>query len=277
MTCDCAIELLSGAPPVGGEVVAEYETVVDIDWRQEFVRQGAVDLNSNSATLVDEMGATWTTPASQANGSTSWGLTANGLEVVDCINAGNIPTSSPHTPELSVSLFDLAAAWGFDGDPTRGYIFETYVSLQENADDFQDCSGINIWKPDGSPDGAGYWVTQFGTGLYSAGDSVRAGRANAFAAFTQTFRTDLGSPPLLAVSIPGNGVLTTCFTAPWPGDWPDNDALRFVAGIRAYSGQQTDQQLVGDPPFFMFGLFHQANSTTQTYRAIHQRTRLLQI
>lgn len=277
---ECCLQLVSGAPPqAGGEV--GWECVVDIDWQAEFNRQGAVDLNAVGASLVDENGAVWNTPAvangdpaDMTTGSTSFGLTANGIEVVDCANAGMNPTGSGgFTPLIYIQLADLASAWGFEADPTRMYMFQSFVSIQENADDDIDHSGVALWKYRDTPHGDEY-MAQHGSGFYTAGPGLanRATVENPVGLDVVT-RNDGGARNVVMLQYAMSGELLNYYAVDWAGDFPAFGAHRFTAAGSIFDNNAPG--IVGDTiEAFIFGIFHQANSTTQTYRAVHQRTRV---
>lgn len=285
MSCGCN-EGRNGRPTGGGgggEIVVQnqYECVMEIDWRDEFTAQGAVDLNSSGATLTDQAGATWQTPSvatgpgNQNNGSTAWSLTANGLQVVDCVAGASYGTNAnPVTPSLWIDLAAAAAAYGFDGDPTRQWLWQCYVSEQVNDAATNDNSGVAIRKvlsvPAGSGATHGQMLCSVGFVLGSAAAARAFGNVNASTG--DVARTTPAGMDVPTVVYAG-GTNGWMFAATWAGDWPANSDLRMVA---AYSPDNlVTSAIPGDPQEgFRLSMFHQAAATTANYGATIQRSRL---
>jgi hypothetical protein len=286
----CCIEGANGVTSGGGGGAIEevFSTVVDIDWREEFNAVGAVDLNSSGAVLTDQAGAAWVTPAqangdsyNQNNGSTSWGLTANGLEVVDCVGAV-FPMSgtTAATPHIYINLRDLAQAYGFDGDPMRPYILQCYVSAQ-NDDEDTEISGCGINKMVSVPAYLGVHWSFFDVAVGFAGGLDDAARV-AQAIDGNPASTVVSVPPaptnVPTVQYNGLGSAMCAWIGTWntvDDVWPVNGDLRFLI---TGSTPSSDQGSVGDPfEGFRISLYHQAlGSAGGDYNAVIQRTRLLQ-
>jgi hypothetical protein len=273
----CGIDTISGAPPAGGGVAA-YECVCDVDWREEFAAQGAVDLNSPGATLVDQAGATWQTPSAATGpgnqvASTSWALTVNGLEVVGAGVAGLPLNASPIAPSLWINIADLGAAYGFDPDPTRMWVMQAFISAQNGDQNIED-SGIALRHVIGIPTGTGssQILSAFGFSAGVANESQGFGDHNGT---TGTFnRTDITDQDVPTIHYGGVGGSMAAYAGQFGADWPANGSLR---SLIAFSSPSVVSAAVPNDVFtgFRITLFHRKTSAGGTgYNAVHQRFRL---
>ncbi len=280
MACNSCLRRVDGAPVGGAAAAAEWSRVYEVDWRDAFTDLGAVDLNAPGNTLTYE-GVTWATPSiantgvDQVAASTSWGLTANGLEIVG-VNGGVLLASGPSFPHIFCNLADLAANTDtpFDGDPTRGYLIQAYVSAG-NANANGEQSGVGLYKIEGIPF-AGFSTTfvSFGQEVAVADIPIMtAGNTGAPGTFT---RSDLTVTPFEVPTIhyASTGKTIDGFAGEFGADWPDNEDLRFIASYA--ENLEIDNDTPGDPFVgFRFVLGHFAGAASG-YNAVIQRFRVCQ-
>lgn len=270
-----------------------WQEVFRIDFRDVFAAQGAVDLNSLGTTVVID-GVTWETPTVARNGqnmvlaNTSFGITANGLEVVDANNNRLNPgTVTGHA--LFASLFDIAknTKTPFEADPTRNYLFQIYVSSQANIGE-RDNSGVFIFRDD------------FGSGIGDnlGGDqALYISRLGTFGGFIDTIEGTGGtgvSPPSFIYNaadftppLPFTNVPTLWYSSPqsmnmggaaWDDgndDFPDQSDLQMF--VTARDSTDVENDIVFHPRNgFFCGMGHAGESGADTYDAVIQQFRILQ-
>lgn len=259
----------------------EYVVLYDVDWRDAFADLGAVDLNSPGATLTYE-GITWTTPAI-ADGSatdqvtsTSWGLTSTGLRCVEPDNS-TFTATNVSAPHIYATLADIAAnsVSPFDGDPTRQYLFQVFVSAQSltPAGVENEGAGVGIYKDD------------FGGGVGNANISMSMLGHRIGVDGTNFFRAGVGALPssrgfVLDFDVPtllynGSGGSIDGYCIDFDvDDWPANSGLRKIAGYRNPAGD-IDNDTIQDPLQIKFASVHTSASVASLYDGTIQRTRLL--
>lgn len=242
----CCLRRIDGvAPGGGGDVVAAgWTCVYEIDWREAFADLGAVDLNSPGNTLTFQ-GVQWATPSvansgiNQASSATSWALSANGLEMVGGV-FGSISSAGPSFPHIFANLADIAAntAMPFDGDPTRKYLLQVFVS-STNAAAANEESGIGLYAIAGAPTGTGDGFMFVSIGSFGGVNNSPSGVADINPGTPTRFsRTDLGgAPPAVLFDAPtlhyaGSGNTMDAYAASFDdtGAWPDNDTFRAIGG-----------------------------------------------
>jgi len=145
-----AVVTLTAPGEVNVDIPQDWQVMYDVDFRDAHTALGNVDLNSPGASFTYE-GIPWTTPA-VANGfpvdqvtSTSWGLTSAGLAVLEPDDSRMNATNSS-APSVVASLADIAqnSRTPFDGDPSRKYRAEVYVSAQSGITVNGEGSGVAI-------------------------------------------------------------------------------------------------------------------------------------
>lgn len=257
MSC-CGIDTVNGIPQTGGGEPVTYQCVYIVDWREAFADLGAVDLNSAGATLTYQ-GVTWTTPtiansgANQINATTSWGLTANGLEIVG-VNGGDLAGDAQSFPHIFAELAAIAAntATPFEADPTLRYRIQAYVSAGNGNANTEE-SGVGLYKQNAVPAG-GFSATFVTYGFNGAVADIPSAVAGNTGSPARLSRTDLVPAGNVSYRVPtilyaSSGKTIDCYSAPVdtsaPFEWPSNAELRFIGGYA--ENTEFDNDTPGDP------------------------------
>jgi hypothetical protein len=287
MSC-CGIDTVNGeASGGGGGEPVTYQCVYIVDWRDAFAQLGPVDLNTPGATLTYQ-GVTWTTPnvansgVDQISATTSWGLTANGLEIVG-VNGSNVAGNNPTFPHIFANLAAIGAntSTPFDADPTLRYRLQAFVPDGNGNVNFEE-SGIGLYKPNGVP--AGGYSSTFVTHGFNAGvagiPSASAGNTSSPARLS---RPDLVPAGTVSYRIPtilyaSSGKTIDCYSAPYdsaaPFAWPSNAELRFIGGYAEPT--ELDNDTPGDPFQGWRVCLGHAGGVASGYNATIQRLRICQ-
>ena len=289
MSCSC-FNRVDGASSEGitlAEALA-WEVVYEVDFRDARTAIGSdVDLDSPGNSFTFE-GITWVTPA-VVNGfpvdqvsSSTWELDLNGLSVNIPDNSRMISTNTS-APSIIASLADISAntATPFDGDPTRIYRAEVFISSQAFtvAGPADEGSGIAIGKNNG-PAGSNQTLSNSNVGIQGGTTFVPSFESESGASPANFDRSDLAGSqldvPVIVCAAPGlryRGGFVTSF---------DTTAFRLPGITDRFCGAgqdgvlSTDEDTVGDPSLgYNFHIFHNSPTLTSTYRTTIQRFRLL--
>ena len=265
-----------------------WQEVYTVDFRD----LSATDLNTAGSTITID-GVTWQTPSAAVTGdnmsaaNTSFGITANGLEVVGARN-GLLNPNTITGNVIFASLYDISqnTASPFEADPTREYRFEAYVSSNNAAADTE-ISGVLAFREgsvqavsNGLPgDGALHRTTLGYMAAAGAGTLEGAGDTGAGTPARQVYRAaDLDTPqttpnvPILHYKFAGN---FTHGGGVWDAGFPGNGDLQFFAISRDATDVEND--IVAHPRWgFNIGVGHAASNTNNTFDAVIQQFRILQ-
>lgn len=266
--------------------------VYAIDFRDVFAALGAVNLNAAGSTFTYQ-GVQWETPSVARNGdamqaaATSFGITANGLEVVGSTNSRIQPGTL--TAQVIFAALEAIAAnteTPFDADPSREYMLQAYVSAQNPAADHEHSAVFMFREANTQP---------ISNGLPGAGALYRTsvGRMNASGA-AGTLESVGGT----SVSPPRLTILPSSFTTPEPDPdvvnlWYSNPAaLQGGGGVYdsgfplgegmhywATNRDSTDNEddIIAHPRYgFFIGCGHCSENANNTYNAVIQQFRILQ-
>lgn len=255
-----------------------WSVVYEVDFRDAFTALGETDLDFVGSSFTFQ-GIEWKTP-SVARGnpfdqgsSAIWRLQAGGLRCDSPAFLG-FSAANNSTPHVYASLEELAAntETPFDGDPTRKYMWQCYVSAitgVSTAD--RSGAGCGIYKIDRGVTLGNATLTACCVGgdplrnLFQAGKSI---------APLSTVRADIArSVPI--VMYRGSGSYVDGYAGSWTGDWPAFDAVALVGSYRD-SATDNDNDMVADPPFFRFAVYHHDPTLGSVYDATIERVRLLQ-
>ena len=259
--CCCGIDLDSGVPVGGGGVIPPaatgWSTVYEVDFRDVFAAQGAVDLNFIGSSFTFE-GILWETPTvgnttvDMNTTSTTFGITAAGL-VVTGQGGGGIVATGPSMTSIFANLAEMAgnSATPFDGDPTRSYLLQCYVAAS-TADTNGEEAGVGLYKIDDIPQVGGAQSTTFNTfGFNAATLDVPSCTAGSGGSPSRQNRLDLLGSAGVDFDCPtihyaSSGKLINVFAASFSdlGDWPEEDTLR---SIGSYAPTAQFAGGVGDP------------------------------
>ncbi len=287
MSC-CGIDTTSGdGSSSGGGAPVAYQSAYEVDWREAFADLGAVDLNTPGATLTYD-GITWQTPsagngyANQVAASTSWGLTANGLEVVD-VNGGSAAANSFSLPSIFASLNAIGAntVTPFEADPTRRYLLQVFVS-SSNPTVNDEYSGVGLYKPNGIPAG-GFSASLSAFGQEAGVSEIPlciAGNTSSPATLQRVDLVPVGdvSYRFPVLNYAGSGKTIDFYNAPYDSSaafsWPSNGALRFVGSYA--ENTEMDNDTPGDPFEGWDVMMLHAAPGQSSYGAVIERFRMLQ-
>lgn len=262
MSCGCIGKRYNGVPVSGGGVAPPATTgwthAYTLDFRAAHASLGDTDLNSAGASFTYQ-NVTWQTPSIANTGtnmnvaSTTFGLTAAGLRVTGQ-GGGSIAATGPSFTHIFANLADIAAndASPFDGDPTRMWLLQCYVSATTAAG-AGDESGVGLYKitniPD-SPSGESTTFNTYGFNTQAATPSCTAGtggspsRLNRNDLAEATSGIDYDCP---TIQYTNSGKLVNVWAGSFSdtGDWPVEDTLRSIGNFAATNvfGQNT----TGDP------------------------------
>jgi len=239
----CCQRRVDGSPVNGGGGVAAGYLCYTIDWREVFATLGAVDLNSPGASVTFE-GVTWQTPSvansgiNQVASGGTWALTANGLEMTTGV-FGSVSSAGPSFPHIFANLADIAVAAPWEGDPTRKYIIQAFVS-STNAAALNEESGCGLYSVAGMPTGTGDGFMFVSLGFFNATANTPSATGDINPGAPGRFnRSDLGgSPPAILMDAPtlayaGSGNTMDGYAASFDdtGDWPNNGTFRGIGGL----------------------------------------------
>ncbi len=260
MSGDCCQRRIDGVPEGGGGVVpaaAGWSTVYEVDFRDTFASLGAVDLNSAGASFTFE-GIEWVTPNVANSGfdmnttSTTFAIAAAGL-VVTGQGGGSIVANALQMTCIFANLAEMAgnSATPFDGDPTRNYLLQCFVSAS-TADTNGEEAGVGIYKVPNLPQAGGGFATTFNTFGFNGSDAdVPSCTAGSTGSPSRLIRDDLLGSAGVDFDAPtihyaASGKLINVYAGSFSdlGDWPAEDTLRSV-GSFAPTAQFSNQ--VGDP------------------------------
>ena len=284
-TCACPPTLTAESSVVGGG----WQEVYAVDFRTLDV----TDLNTSGNTITID-GVTWQTPSVAANNdamsaaNTSFGVTANGLEVVGA-RSGLVNPNTITGNIIYASLYDISqnSATPFEADPSREYRFEAYVSAQNEAADTE-FSGVLAFREgstvaisNGLPGDGMLARTMLGQmGGSGSGTLEGAGDTGAGTPARQLYRAaDLTAPPTspnVAILHYKYGGHFSHGGGVWDTDaFPDNSDLTFFTVSRDDTDVEND--IVAHPRYgFFVGVGHAASNTNNTYNAVIQQFRILQ-
>ena len=271
-------------------------------WREvysvDFRTLPVTDLNAAGNTITID-GVTWRTPSVAQNNddmvvaSGSFGITANGLEVVNASN-GRFSPGQVTGQSIYTSLYDLArnTSTPFDADPTSEYLIQAYVSA-ENADENSESSGVFIFRENalagmsnGLPGDQALYRSLYGF-INGVGPQALEGTGGTGvspsrltyrpAGLTAPVGGDYDAPnvPTLHYKYAGHfqhggGVWDSGNDA-----FPDNDDLQFFSVSRDSTDVEND--IPAHPRFgFFIGVGHVSENSNNNYSAVIQRFRVLQ-
>lgn len=258
----CCLRRIDGVPETAGggpaPASAGWTTVYEVDFRDVFASLGAVDLNTAGATFTFD-NITWATPNVANTGadmnvsSSSFGIAAGGLNVAGQ-GGGSIVASSLTMTHIFANLADLAAndATPFDGDPTRHYLLQCFVSAS-TADTNGEEAGVGLYKVTIFPVAGGGQSTTFNTfGFNTATAAVPSCSAGSGGSPSRLSRLDLLGSGGTDFDCPtihynGSGKLVDAWAGSFSdtGDWPAESALRSIGNYAATA--QFDGNVTGDP------------------------------
>ena len=259
--CCCGIDLDSGVPVDAGggpaPAAAGWSTVYEVDFRDVFAAQGAIDLNIVGSSFTFQ-GITWETPTVGNSGvdmnvsSSGFGIAAGGM-VVTGQGGGSIVATGPSMTSIFANLLGMGAnsATPFEADPTRAYLLQCYVAAS-TADTNGEEAGVGLYKVADIPQVGGNISTTFNTfGFNQATLDVPSCTAGSGGSPSRLNRLDLLGSAGIDFDCPtihyaASGKLINVFAASFSdtGDWPDEDTFRSIgsfAPTAQFSGT------VGDP------------------------------
>jgi len=264
----------------------DWDVVYDVDFRDAHAALGDVDLNSPGNTFTYE-DIPWVTP-SVAGGfpvdqvaSVSWALTSAGLSV-DTPNNSRLNSTNNSAPSIIASLADIAqnSRTPFDGDPTRKYRAEVYVSSIAGITNNGEGSGIAIGMQD-TPWAANASMSICVIGRQNGvGDDVPWMHSNSGNPVIFYDRADLSGDGINvailvvdAANIRGYGAFANIFAGT---DWAEpGTGDRFLAGGMSQVFD-TDEDVIGDAiETYNFHIAHDSETIGGSYEATIQRFRLL--
>lgn len=297
-TCACPPEVSSSDDSGSSTTTAGgWREVYRVDFRDVFTSLGAVDLNTPGATVVID-GVTWQTSSVAVNGSdmatsVSFGITANGLEVVGAGN-GRANPGVVTAQAIWASLFDLAnnTSTPFDADPTQEYLIQAYVSAG-NADANHEMSGVFAFREDALdpvsnnlPGDPALYRTFYGF-INSVGPDALEGTGGTSTSPSRiTYRpADFNTPVGGDYDTPNVPTLHYKYAghfqhggAPWDtveDDFPGQSDLQFFSVSRDATDVEND--VVAHPRFgFFCGVGHVCENSSDNYNAVIQQYRILQ-
>ncbi len=259
--CECCLDIEDGVPVGDGggpaPAAAGWSTVYEVDFRDAFSSLGAVDLNSIGSSFTFE-GIPWRTPTAGNSGfdmdttSTTFALAAAGL-VVTGQGGGSIVANALRMTCIFANLADMAgnSATPFDGDPTRNYLLQCFVSASA-ADSNGEEAGVGLYKQPNIPQTGGGFSTTFNTFGFQGGDAaVPSCTAGSTGSPSRLIRADLLGSAGVNFDAPtihyaASGKLVNVYAGSFSdtGDWPDEATLRSI-GSFAPTAQFSNQ--AGDP------------------------------
>ncbi len=257
----CCIRQVGGNPEGGGggpppPAATGWQTVYEVDFRDAFASLGAVDLNSVGSSFTFE-GIEWETPTVANSGfnmnttSTTFALAAAGL-VVTGQGGGSIVANALQMTSIFANLAEMAgnSATPFDGDPTRNYLLQCFVSAS-SADTNGEEAGVGLYKQPNLPQAGGGFSTTFATFGFQGGDAdVPSCTAGSTGSPSRLIRADLLGSAGVDFDCPtihyaASGKLVNVYAGSFSdtGDWPDEATLRSIgsyAPVAQFSNQAGD-------------------------------------
>lgn len=245
------------------------------------------DLNVTPGdTVTDPAGAQWTTQTVAADGqdmilaATSFGITANGLEVVGATNT-RIDAVNRTCQLIYINLRDLAIAYGIDMDPRSNLAFQVHIASQNEAADHE-YSGVAIWRPGNAVTSS---PTLFGdAALYAAGvgrvngnNDSGMGHGGTSVGPTKFSRPGIPTVPDVACIVHnGSRDHNPMIGAYETGEFPPGHSLRATVGVGDSTPEEND--IVMDPwQGFRVGIFHCAENNNNTYNSAIDRFQALKL
>lgn len=241
----------------GGSIAAGFVTVADISFIDAHAALGDTDLNVVGSSFTFD-GLLWQTPTVANSGidmvtsASSFGLVATGLRATGV--TGGVYGVPPSVASIFASLEDIAAAYNFDPDPTRQYIFEAYITELANTTANTDEIGLMVNKLAGAPPGSSDSRAYCNLGRVSGVDDTPSYQAGVGAGPPRQQRTDLAGMgwDVLALHYNGTGHSIDAYVGQYGATWPTNGSLERISTWA--NNTALSQSLPGNPPDFRIGV-----------------------